>query len=112
LQWAIYTDTADYSEWKNGRRATGLVMSASLFALKLGLSLGGAIVGWVLAYYGFIANQDQTTEGLNGIVLLVSLFPAIIGILGGILMLFYPITNELMVEIEEDLRARRVKMVN
>jgi GPH family glycoside/pentoside/hexuronide:cation symporter len=107
LQWAIYTDTADYSEWKNGRRATGLVMSASLFALKLGLSLGGAIVGWVLAYYGFIANQNQTPEALNGIVLLVSLFPAIIGILGGALMLFYPLTNKMMIKIEEDLTARR-----
>jgi GPH family glycoside/pentoside/hexuronide:cation symporter len=45
LQWAMYTDTADYSEWKNKRRATGLIMSASLFALKLGLTLGGALAG-------------------------------------------------------------------
>ncbi len=110
LQWAIYTDTADYSEWKNGRRATGLVMSASLFALKLGLTLGGAIVGWILAYYGFEANQVQTPETMDGIVLLLSIYPAIFGILGGILMIFYPLTNKLMIKIEEDLIARRVEL--
>ncbi|MCI0698026.1 MFS transporter [candidate division KSB1 bacterium] len=107
LQWAMYTDTADYSEWKNRRRATGLVMAASLFALKLGLTLGGAFVGWLLAYYGFAANQAQTAEALTGIVLLLSLFPAIFGIAGGLLMTRYPLTNMMMVKIEEDLIVRR-----
>ena len=107
LQWAMYTDTADYNEWKNGRRATGLIMSASLFALKLGLTLGGAIVGWILAYYGFIANQDQASETMTGIVLLMSVFPAIFGFIGGIMMLFYPLNNKMMVSIEDDLTKRR-----
>lgn len=109
LQWAIYTDTADYSEWKNGRRATGLIMSASLFALKLGLTLGGAIVGWILAYYGFEANQTQSAETLNGIVMLMSVYPSLSGFLGSVLMAFYPLGNKLMVKIEEDLLARRVE---
>jgi GPH family glycoside/pentoside/hexuronide:cation symporter len=107
LQWAMYTDTADYSEWKNQRRATGLVMAASLFALKLGLTLGGALVGWILAYYGFVANQAQTAEALTGIVKLLSLYPAIFGIAGGLLMIPYSLTNKMMVKIEEDLTARR-----
>jgi GPH family glycoside/pentoside/hexuronide:cation symporter len=107
LQWAMYTDTADYSEWKNRRRATGLVMAASLFALKFGLTLGGALVGWLLAYYGFVANQAQTGEALTGIVLLMSLYPAIFGIAGGLLMISYPLTNKMMVSIEEELTARR-----
>lgn len=107
LQWAMYTDTADYSEWKNHRRATALLMAASLFALKLGLALGGTFVGWILAYYGFVANQDQTAEAMKGIVLLLSIFPAIFGIAGGLLMLRYPLTNKMMVTIEEELTARR-----
>lgn len=107
LQWAMYTDTADYSEWKNNRRATGLLMAASLFALKLGLTLGGAFVGWLLAYYGFVANQDQTPEAMSGIVSLLSIFPAIFGIAGGLLMMRYPLTNKMMVKIEEDLTVRR-----
>jgi GPH family glycoside/pentoside/hexuronide:cation symporter len=109
LQWAMYTDTADFSEWKNNRRATGLIMAASLFALKLGLSLGGAVVGWVLAYHGFVANQVQSPESMRGVMLLFSVYPALFGIIGGVLMFFYPLTNKMMVKIEEDLIARRVK---
>jgi GPH family glycoside/pentoside/hexuronide:cation symporter len=107
LQWAMYTDTADYSEWKNRRRATALLMAASLFALKLGLALGGSLVGWILANYGFVANQTQTAEAMTGIVLLLSVFPAIFGIAGGLLMMRYPLTNKMMVTIEEELTARR-----
>ena len=66
----MYTDTADYGEWKFGRRATGLIMAASLFALKLGLTLGGAIIGWVLAANDFVPNITQSSEldGWNTIV--------------------------------------------
>jgi len=107
LQWAMYTDAADYSEWKNRRRATGLLMAASLFALKLGLTLGGALVGYVLAYYGFVANQTQTGETITGIIMLMSFYPAIFGIIGVALMMFYPLTNKMMVKIEQDLIIRR-----
>jgi GPH family glycoside/pentoside/hexuronide:cation symporter len=111
LQWAMYTDTADFSEWKNGRRATGLLMAASLFALKLGLTLGGALVGWILAFYGFVPNQAQTAESTIGIILLLSLYPSLFGFIGVILMFFYPLNNKMMAKIEGDLTARR-KNVN
>jgi len=110
LQWAIYTDTADFGEWKMGRRATGLVMAASLFALKLGLTLGGAIVGWILAFYGFQPNQVQSVEAVGGIIMLMSIYPAVFGIIGGIIMIFYPLNNKMMIKIEEDLTARRVEV--
>jgi GPH family glycoside/pentoside/hexuronide:cation symporter len=80
LQWSIYTDCADHLEWKNHRRTTALVMAASLFALKLGLAAGGWFVGWALAQYGFVANQEQTNETLAGIRLLMSVYPAVIGV--------------------------------
>ena len=107
LQWAMYTDAADYSEWKNKRRATGLIMAASLFMLKLGLTLGGALVGWMLAFYGFVANQPQTNEATKGIILLISIYPAVFGIIGVLLMLFYPLTNKMMISMEQDLSVRR-----
>jgi GPH family glycoside/pentoside/hexuronide:cation symporter len=107
LQWAMYTDAADYSEWKNKRRATGLLMAASLFALKLGLTLGGALVGWILAFYGFVPNQPQTAEATNGIIMLLSIYPAIFGFIGVALMFFYPLTNKMMKQIETELNLRR-----
>jgi len=107
LQWAIYTDTADYSEWKTGRRATALIMAASLFALKLGIALAGSIQAWILDSFGFIANVAQSAAALNGIKLLMSIFPAIAGIIAVALMVFYPLNNKMMVQIEKDLTARR-----
>ncbi|MEM6336284.1 MAG: MFS transporter [Bacteroidota bacterium] len=107
VQWAIYTDTADFGEWKFGRRATGLIMAASLFALKLGITLGGAIVGWGLGYYGFEAGIAQSAETREGIRLLMSVFPAIFGLIAGGIMAFYPLSDQRMVEIEQELAQRR-----
>jgi GPH family glycoside/pentoside/hexuronide:cation symporter len=110
LQWAMYTDAADYSEWKNKRRATGLLMAASLFALKIGLTIGGALVLYILDFFGYAANQTQTSISLGGILLLMSFYPAIFGLIGAGLMFFYPLTNKMMIKIEEDLTARRVEV--
>ena len=107
LQWAMYTDSADYGEWKFGRRATGLIMAASLFALKLGLTLGGAIVGWVLSVSDFVPNAAQSPKAMQGILIMFSILPAILGVIGGLLMLFYPLSNAKMTEIETDLAKRR-----
>jgi GPH family glycoside/pentoside/hexuronide:cation symporter len=107
LQWAIYTDTADYGEWKFGRRATGLVMAASLFALKLGLAFGGTFVGWILEFHGFIPKADQAESALFGIRMLMSFYPAVFGVLGGLVMIYHPLKNRIMLKIEEDLQARR-----
>ncbi|ARA93143.1 MFS transporter [Rhodothermaceae bacterium RA] len=110
LQWAIYTDTADFGEWKFGRRATALIMAASLFALKLGLTLGGSLVGWILGGYGFVeGGVAQSAETLEGIRLLMSLYPALFGIIGGLIMLAYPLTDRMMITIETDLAARHAE---
>ncbi len=105
-QWAIYTDTADFGEWKFNRRATGLIMAASLFLLKLGLTVGGSSVGWLLDVHGFVANTDQASYALEGIKRLMSVYPAVFGFIGGALMVFYPLTDNKMKEIEIDLKAR------
>lgn len=107
LQWAMYTDTADYSEWKTGRRATGLIMSASLFSLKLGLALGASALTGMLAHYGYEANQAQTDETLRGIRLLMSVIPAAFAFVGVFIMFFYPLSNKKMAEIETELVERR-----
>jgi len=107
LQWAMYTDTADYSELETGRRATGLVMSASLFALKLGVALGASILAWILSGYGYVPNVQQTATSLLGIRMAISIYAAIPALIGAGIMFFYPLTNERMVEIEKELNARR-----
>ena len=107
LQWAIYTDTADYSEWKTGRRATALIMAASLFALKLGVAFGGAALGWILSGYGYAADTVLDAVAIKGICLSMSWYAAIPALIGGGLMLLYPLSNKRMLSIEADLSARR-----
>ncbi len=112
LQWAIYTDTADYSEWKKGRRATGLVMSASLFALKLGIALGAAANAWILAAYGYQPNVEQTAKGLLGVRMVMSVYPAIFAIIGMVIMFFYPLKKHMMMKVETELVERRKQAKN
>jgi GPH family glycoside/pentoside/hexuronide:cation symporter len=107
LQWAMYADTADYSEWKKGRRATALVMSASLFALKFGIALGAAGNAWILAAYGYQPNVEQTETGLLGIRMVMSVYPAIFAIIGMVLMFFYPLRKQMMAQVETELVERR-----
>ena len=107
LQWAIYTDTADYGEWKKGRRATGLIMSASLFALKFGIAVGVSALAWILGAYGYQANVEQTEQGLLGIRMVMSVYPAIFALLGMGFMLFYPLNKHKMHQVETELIERR-----
>ena len=107
LIWAMYADTADYSEWKSGRRATGLVFSAATFAQKLGWAIGGAFTGWLLAYFGFIANVAQTDGAQDGIRLMMSIIPAIGGLLAAAAVWFYKLDEQMMEKIEQDLSTRK-----
>jgi GPH family glycoside/pentoside/hexuronide:cation symporter len=104
----MFTDCADYNEWKTGRRSTGLMMAASLFFLKFGLALGAAAIGWILAAYSFVEKAaTQSPEAVKGIVLLNSIYPAIFALIGVAAMLFYPLSDKRMLEIETDLIERR-----
>jgi glycoside/pentoside/hexuronide:cation symporter, GPH family len=106
LQWSMYTDAADHLEWTTDRRLTALLMAASLFALKMGLAVGGWFNGIVLENAGYVPNQAQSEGALVAIRLLMSLYPAGFGAVGVVLMLFYPLTNRTMARIEEELRVR------
>jgi GPH family glycoside/pentoside/hexuronide:cation symporter len=107
LIWSMYADSADYSEWKQGRRATGLVFSASSMSQKFGWTIGGAATGWLLAYYGFQANIEQTAVTQNGILLMLSILPAAAAIISVLFILFYPLTEEKLQTIEQDLNNKR-----
>jgi GPH family glycoside/pentoside/hexuronide:cation symporter len=107
LVWALYTDVADYGEWKFGRRATGLVFSAAMFAQKMGLTIGGAASGWLLAAFGFVANQEQTPEALMGIRVMFCIIPGALALLNGIILLFYPLNTARTEQMHRELEALR-----
>jgi GPH family glycoside/pentoside/hexuronide:cation symporter len=108
LLMAMYADTADYAEWKTGRRATGLIFSASIFAQKQGWGLSGGFTLLLMSSLGFVANRAQTPESLHGLVGLMSLYPAILGVLALLMLtLLYPLNEKTMSAIAADLKVRR-----
>lgn len=107
LVWAMYADVADYGEWKFGRRSTGLVYAASLFALKTGTAVAGLLLPLLLLAYGYKANVSQTETSLLGIALTFSIFPAVFAVLKGVMLWLYPLSKAKVEQIEADLKARR-----
>jgi len=107
LVYAMYADASDYSEWKTGRRSTGLVFAASSFAQKMGWTVGGAATGLVLAGFGYQAGVPQNAETLTGLRLLVSFIPAIGSVIATFLPLLYTLDDKRMKVIEKELGERR-----
>ena len=108
LLWAMIADVADYSEWKNNRRATAIIFSAMIFGLKMGLSIGGAMVSGLLGIFGYDeALNVQPDSAINGIRLLVSVVPSIPFLIGASLLFFYPINKKVEVQLETELSERR-----
>ncbi|MBK3516069.1 MFS transporter [Carboxylicivirga marina] len=115
LLWAMIADVADYSEWKNNRRATAIIFSAMMVGLKGGLSIGGALVTWILGLYGYLTkeamfmgeNLMQPDSAVHGTKMLVSVFPAIPFFIAIGLLFFYEINKSTEVMIETELNERR-----
>lgn len=109
ILWAMIADVADFSEWKNNRRATAIIFSAMMVGLKAGLSIGGALTSYFLGVFNYIPNSiTQPDSAINGIKLLVSIFPGIPFLIGACLLFFYEINKKMEVKIESDLKIRRL----
>ena len=90
IQWVMMSDTVDYGEWKYGKRLTGISFSGTLFVLKMGLALSGAVIGWTLAAYGYVAHgETQTPQTLRCIVALFTLCPAACYVLSALVARLY-----------------------
>jgi GPH family glycoside/pentoside/hexuronide:cation symporter len=108
LLWAMIADVADYSEWKNNRRATAIIFSAMIFGLKAGLSIGGALVAGILAVYGYKEGLAvQNPETINGIKLSLSVYPTLTFCCSVACLFFYDINKKKEVQIQQELLSRR-----
>ncbi|NOS72534.1 MAG: MFS transporter [Verrucomicrobia bacterium] len=107
LLWTMIADSSDYSEWKSGRRATGLYFSAATFAQKAGWGIGAAIAGWLLTVFHYVPNATQSASALLGIKLLVSVIPGALYMSCALFMIFYTIDAKTTDQMKLDLDARR-----
>ncbi len=104
LLWAKMADTIDYGHWKTGVRITGMIYSAVVFFIKLGVAIGGALAGWLLAYYGYQAEMIQSEATLHGMLLSFTVFPAIGSFLVAFVMRWYKLDNEKVEHIHQALQ--------
>ncbi|MNK36373.1 Inner membrane symporter YicJ [compost metagenome] len=114
LLWAMIADVADYSEWKNNRRATAIIFSAMMVGLKVGLSIGSSLVALIIGKYGYISTEGavnvlQPETVSTGAKMLVSIFPSIPFFIACGLLFFYKIDKKAEIQIEQDLAERRKK---
>lgn len=111
LLWAMIADVADHSEYIHYRRATGFVFSGVVFALKAGLGIGGAVLGFLLSGFGYASGSGavQSDTAVHGIILSSSLIPAAFFLVGVVALFFYPISKEYNEKMQAELSERRVK---
>jgi Na+/melibiose symporter-like transporter len=112
LPWAMMADVADFSEWKNNRRATAIVFAGIMIGLKVGLAVGGAISGALLSLYGYVANAVQTPHTISGIRLITSIYPAVFMGIGIIVLMFYSINKKTEFQMQDELDERRKSYTN
>ncbi len=108
LLFSMYTDCAEYGEWSTGKNTAGLTVSASMFSLKFGSAIGGALPGFMLAGFGFVANEVQTDTAISGIRLMFNVLPAAFFVAAGLAMMFYRIDRKTLTRVEAELHERRI----
>lgn len=108
--WALVPEVVTYGEYLTGRRVAGIVNALTCIFLKAGMALGGVIPGYVLAWVGFNADKSmQSPLALQGILWLVTIIPAILLIIGYIVIKQYELTDERMDEINNIIELRKKK---
>ena len=110
MAFAMFTDIAEYVDWRANKQMTGLVVSASIFAVKAGIAFGLALPGIVLEQTGFVAGEVHSESARMGIQLAFAIIPAAVLVPGSIALGFYRIDRAMLREIEDDLAKRRGAM--
>jgi sugar (glycoside-pentoside-hexuronide) transporter len=107
LLWTMMADVADYTEWKTGRQCTALAFASIVFGMKLGLGIGSWLCGEWLGMAGYSLLPTQSSSAVRGIVVLISLLPAIALVLGFVALFIYPINERVEEQMREALSERR-----
>ena len=108
LIWAIYADVADYSEWKTGRRFTGMVFATIGFALKSGLALGSAsfllIMKW---FFSYDTQLPDAPEAVNGFRVCSGIVVGILFTVCTVLLVIYQLNKRVTIQMADELQERR-----
>ncbi|UWG98219.1 MFS transporter [Dehalobacter sp. DCM] len=106
LNTGMYSDAADYAEWKNGKSTKGAVMAMFTLPIKIGIAIGGAVAGYGLAGIGYVAKAPVTPELISGVKMLITAIPGIAAIIGIIVLLFYKLSATKLAQYQKEIRER------
>jgi len=110
LTWAIFADVADYSEWKIGRRFTGMVFATIGFALKSGLALGGAGFLWIMAgFFNYDTKLPDAPQAIAGFRVCSGILTGILFAVCTVLLACYQLNKATTIQMADELAERRKK---
>ncbi|MGA2092619.1 MAG: glycoside-pentoside-hexuronide (GPH):cation symporter [Sedimentisphaerales bacterium] len=108
LIWAIYADVADYSEWKTGRRFTGIVFATICFALKTGLALGSSSFLWIMAgFFNYNTKLPDMPEAIHGFRVCSGIIVGLLFAVCCVLLMIYKLNKRLTIQMADELAERR-----
>ncbi|MFL1013427.1 MFS transporter [Flavisericum labens] len=91
--WSAIAEAVDYGHAESGKRVSGLSFGGISFAQKFGMGIAGAVVGYLLDFFGYIPDSIQTETALVGIALMLTIIPGVFHVIMGLLMFRYKITD-------------------
>jgi GPH family glycoside/pentoside/hexuronide:cation symporter len=86
---------------------SGLIGGGLLFATKLGMAIGGALLGYVLAYYDYdpAKAMQSTSEQIFGFQLLALYLPGIAMMLSAVFFRLYKLDEKTSEDFKRQLHA-------
>jgi len=102
--WSAIAETIDYGQVKTGKRVSGFAYGGISVCQKAGMGIAGVLVGWLLTYFQYEPNHEQTAFALHGIVLMVTLIPGFFHTLMGLLMFRYRVTDAYYAQVKKQMQ--------
>ncbi len=88
---AVTADAVDYGQWRTGTRVEAYSFGLLFLMTKIGESIGSALLGLMLAWSGFIANQLQTPVTISRLRIATCLAAAVVMAVSAVVMAFFRI---------------------
>ncbi|MCL2009142.1 MAG: MFS transporter [Synergistaceae bacterium] len=100
--WALIPELIVYGEYTSGKRFSGQIYAMIGFFFKMGMAMGGIFLGFFLEYFKYVPDAaQQPPEALHGILLLMSVVPAIILVVAVYMIKLYELDEKRYAEVLE-----------
>ena len=107
---AMVLRTSEVNMKTAGVRITGMTNASNSFAGKIGSGLGGAAIGWILAFGGFDAAAAVQTSAVTTAVYAINIYiPLAMFILAFVILMKYDLDEKYETLVEENTVAEPVE---